>query len=72
MMHLESGLFCIQDIVKSMGSGLIRPLIKEVMEKERDSIHCHTVITHLVQVSNKHAIKYESKYCSGWKTMCLL
>ncbi|KAK3575254.1 hypothetical protein QTP86_023448 [Hemibagrus guttatus] len=33
-----------------MGSGLIRPLIKEVMRKERDSVHCHAVITHLVQI----------------------
>ncbi|XP_053492222.1 glomulin, FKBP associated protein b [Ictalurus furcatus] len=39
-----------QDIVKSMGSGLLRPLIKEVVRKERDSVHCQAVITYLVQI----------------------
>ncbi|KAF5893293.1 glomulin-like [Clarias magur] len=37
------------DIVKSMGSGLLGPLIKEVVRKERDSVHCQAVITHLIQ-----------------------
>ncbi|KAI5109344.1 glomulin, FKBP associated protein b, partial [Silurus meridionalis] len=39
-----------QDIVKSMGSGLLRPLIKNVVQKERDSVQCQAVITHLLQI----------------------
>ncbi|GAA6102554.1 glomulin, FKBP associated protein b [Tachysurus ichikawai] len=45
-----------QDIVKSMGSGLIRPLIKDLVKKERDSVHCQAVITHLIQICNAHEL----------------
>ncbi|XP_062853311.1 glomulin, FKBP associated protein b [Trichomycterus rosablanca] len=39
-----------QDIVKSMGSGLLGPLIKEAVRKDRDPVHCQAVITHMVQI----------------------
>ncbi|XP_007233674.3 glomulin, FKBP associated protein b [Astyanax mexicanus] len=41
-----------QGIVRSMGSGLLGPLIKEVVRKERDPQHCDAVITHLIQICN--------------------
>ncbi|XP_060774321.1 glomulin, FKBP associated protein b [Neoarius graeffei] len=41
-----------QDIVKAMGCGLLKPLIKEVVRKERDCVHCQAAITHLVQICN--------------------
>ncbi|KAI5628289.1 glomulin, FKBP associated protein b [Silurus asotus] len=39
-----------QDVVKSMGSALLGPLIKNVVQKERDSVQCQAVITHLLQI----------------------
>uniref|UniRef100_W5KBJ2 Glomulin, FKBP associated protein b n=1 Tax=Astyanax mexicanus TaxID=7994 RepID=W5KBJ2_ASTMX len=41
-----------QGIVRSMGSGLLGTLIKEVVRKERDPQHCDAVITHLIQICN--------------------
>ncbi|XP_066522658.1 glomulin, FKBP associated protein b [Hoplias malabaricus] len=41
-----------QDILKSMGCGLLRPLIKNALEKEKDSVHCEAIISHLVQICN--------------------
>lgn len=45
--------------MKSMGSGLLRPLMNEVVRKRRDSVHCQSVITHLIQVRNAYLIKPE-------------
>lgn len=45
--------------MKSMGCGLLRPLIKEVVRNEKDSAHCEAVITHLIQVSNEYVIKHD-------------
>ncbi|KAL6458192.1 hypothetical protein MHYP_G00334220 [Metynnis hypsauchen] len=39
-----------QNIVKSMGCGLLGPLIKEVVEKKRDPVNCEAIITYLVQI----------------------
>lgn len=41
-----------QGVVRSMGSGLLGPLLKEVVRKERDPQHCEAVITHLIQICN--------------------
>ncbi|XP_072539097.1 glomulin, FKBP associated protein b [Salminus brasiliensis] len=43
-----------QDIVRSMGSGLLGPLIKEVVRKERDPQYCEDVIKHLIQICNAY------------------
>ncbi|KAL7891207.1 hypothetical protein AOLI_G00006830 [Acnodon oligacanthus] len=39
-----------QNIVRSMGCGLLGPLIKEVVEKKREPVNCEAIITHLVQI----------------------
>ncbi|KAI4892011.1 hypothetical protein NFI96_034223 [Prochilodus magdalenae] len=39
-----------QNIVRSMGCGLLGPLIKDIVGKERDPVHCEAVLTHLVQI----------------------
>lgn len=46
----NDGYSVFQDIVRSMGSGLLGPLIKEAVRKDRDPVHCEDIISYLVQV----------------------
>uniref|UniRef100_A0A4W4EM16 Glomulin, FKBP associated protein b n=1 Tax=Electrophorus electricus TaxID=8005 RepID=A0A4W4EM16_ELEEL len=47
-----------QDIVRSLGSGLLVSLIEEVMGKERDPAHCQSVITLLERVHAEQMIQH--------------
>ncbi|XP_030646928.1 glomulin, FKBP associated protein b [Chanos chanos] len=38
-----------ETIVRSMGSGLLAPLVTELLKKEKNPVHCHSIVEHLVQ-----------------------
>ncbi|KAG5275900.1 hypothetical protein AALO_G00125760 [Alosa alosa] len=38
-----------QGIVRALGLGLLQPLVKEVLKRKRNPVHCEAAVTHLVQ-----------------------
>lgn len=46
--------------MKSMGCGLLAPLTREVVKKERSPDHCQAALTHLTKVSKESSISRDT------------